>query len=305
MDIVTLKISIINEVISLKINDIEQQQKKILERYVQLYIDEIFDTARLSRLWTKMCKNPCYIYILFNVSNLGLKLRLYNINSSNINNKTLLTNLYFNKNQTTLTIDMLETKLNTEINILMKIIIPSEPLNPYMIANNIWHTQPSKSNYIFIYYKYITAMIKLKKPFPMFTLCRIDTIEDYDKKIKSFKMPLYDKKEQRTNYNVIFDLYPTQSFYYILILSEIINFHNTSSYKINFDKECTKCINRIKGCELNMISKVQLCCPCNIQLIHKNIREFIGQSDINLSIKITDFPSYIKDYFWSFPIITL
>ena len=304
MDIVTLKITIINNVLSLKINDIEQQQKeKTIHRYVQLYIDEIFNTERLSRLWTKMCKSPCYIYFLYNVSNLDLRLNMHNIFNSNINNKTLLSNLYFNKNDTILVIDMLNINLDTEINILIKIIIPSKPMYPYIRTNNVWYTQPT-SNYIFIINTYITAMIKLKKPNPMFKLCRIDTIEDYDKKIKSFKMPLYDKK-QRTNYDVIFDLYPTQSLCYILILSEIINFHNTSSYKINFDKDCTKCVNRIKGCELNMISKVQLCCPCNIELIHKNIRKFIGQFYINFSIKITDFPSYIKDNFHSFPIITL
>ena len=301
MDIVTLKISIHNGYLTLKINDVEQQKIKT-SGYSNLHLDEIFDTTSLSGLWKKMCKTSCYIYFLYNVSNLSLRLKMCNIFNSNINNKALLANLFFNKDDTTLTIDALDTKLDIEINILIKIIIPTTKCS-ILRTNNMWHTQTTKNIYIFTFTHDITAMIKLPKPNPMFRLCRIDTIEDYDKKIKSFKMPLYDSKEHRTNYDVIFDLYPTQSNCYILILSEIINFHTTNSYKFKFDKECMKCINRIKGCELNMISKVQLCCECNIQLINKDLHNFIG--DISMSIKISDFPSYIKENFTTFPMITI
>ena len=300
MDIVTLKISIHNGYLTLKINDVEQQKIKT-SGYSNLHLDEIFDTTSLSGLWKKMCKTPCYIYFLYNVSNLSLRLKMCNIFNSNINNKALLANLFFNKDDTTLTIDALDTKLDMEINILIKIIIPSV-MEPSLIrTNNMWHTQTTKNIYIFNHL--ITAMIKLPKPNPMFRLCKINTIDDYDKKIKSLKMPLYDIKEHRTNYDVIFDLYPTQSTCYILILSEIINFHTTNSYKFKFDKDCMKCINRIKGCELNMISKVQLCCECNIELIGRDLHNFIG--DISMSIKISDFPSYIKENFTTFPMITI
>lgn len=310
MDIVTLKITIVNNYLSLKINDVEQEKYKI-NMYKNIHLDEIFDTPVLSRLWTKMCMTPCYIYFLYNVSNLNLRLKMCNIFNSNINNKTLLANLFFNKDDTTLTIDFLDTKLDTEINILIKIIVPSIRYS-YLKTHNVWHTltlkdgskDGSKDSSIAILNYHITVMIKLSKPNPMFRLCRIDTIEDYDKKIKSFKMPLYDEKCQ-TNYNVIFDLYPTQSTHYILILSEIVNFHTTNSYKFKFDKECMKCINRIKGCELNMISKVQLCCECNIELIIKDIDKFINQHYMCLSIRTTDFPSYIKENFSTYPTITI
>lgn len=303
MDVVTLKITIHNGYLTLKINDVEQKQEKCkTDGYKNLHFDEIFDTPNLSRLWNKMCKNRCYIYFRYNVSNLSLRLNMANIFNSNINNKTILANLLFNKDDTTLTIDTLETRLDTEINILIKIIIPST-IHSFLKTNNIWFT--TRNNNISIFNHSITAMIKLPKPNPMFKLCKIDTIEDYDKKIKSFKMPLYDKKEHRVNYDIVFDLYPTQSNCYILIISEIINFISRNSYKFHFDKDCIKCVNRIKGCELNMISKVQLCCQCNINLIITDLYKFIGISSYNMTIKIIDFPSYIKDNFSTFPIITI
>ena len=303
MDIVTLKISIHNNYLSLKINDVEQEKCKT-NGYKNLHFDEIFDTQSLTRLWTKMCNTPSYIYFRYNVSNLSLRLKLCNIFNSNINNKALLANLFFNRDDTTLTIDALDTKLDTEINILIKIIIPSTRCS-IIKTNNMWHTQTTKDGLISIFNHSITAMIKLPKPNPMFRLCKIDTNEDYDKKIKSFKMPLYDKKENRSNYDIIFDLYPTQSNCYILVLSEIINFISRNSYKFHFDKDCIKCINRIKGCELNMISKVQLCCECNIDLINNDLDKFFGQSNLSLSIKTTEFPSYIKENFTTFPVITI
>jgi hypothetical protein len=299
MNIVTLKILIVNKDISLKINDIEQQRYKI-SRHTHLHFNTIFK----SELWKKMCSKPCYIYFRYNVTNLNIMFKTYNIFNSSINNKTLLANVYLHYNNTILTIDALDTKLDTEINIIINIIIPSIRCS-CLRTNNCWYLTQMTQMYdnIPIIGDVITTMIKLSKPNPIFKLCKIDTLADYDKKIKSFKMPLY-KEQNRSVYDVILDLYPTQSTYYVLIISEIINFHKTSSYKLNFDKECTRCINRIKGCELNMISKVQLCCPCNIDIIFSDIIKFIGQSDIHLSIKISDFPLYIKQNFNSFPIIT-
>ena len=273
--------------------------------YTNLHFDEIFDTPVLSGLWKKMCKNPCYIYFLYNVSNLSIRLKLCNLFNSNINNKALLTNLYFNKDDTTLTIDAIDTKLDTEINIIIKIIIPSRRCS-HIKTNNTWCTNTTRDNDIFMFYNYnITTQIKLPKPNPIFKLCKIDTLADYDKKIKSFRMPLYTERRHRLVYDVIFDLYPTQSTCYILITSEIINIHTLNSYRFHFDKDCTKCVNRIKGCELNMISKVQLCCKCNIKLIQKDLDKFIGKNDYKMCIQIKDFPSYIKDNFNTFPIISI
>jgi hypothetical protein len=227
-----------------------------------------------------------------------------NIFNSNINNKALLANLYFNKDDTTLTIDALDTKLDTEINIIIKIIIPSKKIS-YLKTNNLWYNITSKEHDISIFNYNISTQIKLQKPNPMFRLCKIDTINDYDKKIKSFKMPLYNQQRHGTNYDIIFDLYPTQSYCYILILSEIINNLTLNSYKFHFDKDCMKCINRIKGCELNMISKVQLCCECNIAVIRRDLDKFIGNNCYQMYIKIKDFPSYIKDNFNTYPIISI
>lgn len=295
MDIVTLKISIINDYLLLKINDKEQKKIKTY-RYIDLNLDEIFDTPFLSGLWKKICSTPCYIYFLYNVSNLDLKLKMCNIYNSYINNKTLLTKLILNSEDTTLSIDILDTKLDTEIIIIIKIIIPSVRCS--LVRTNS-HWIQIKELELNMFNSNITAQIRLVKPNPMFKLCKIDTIDDYDKKIKSLKMPLYELKKNniynRSNYDIIFDLYPTQSSCYILILSEIINNHTSNSYKFKFDKDCTKCVNRIKGCELNMISKVQLCCICNIEIIRNDLDKFIGKS--NYVIKIKDFPSYINDNF--------
>jgi hypothetical protein len=229
---------------------------------------------------------------------------MFNNFISNINNKTLLSNIILYEDNTVLTIDTMYTKPDIEINIIIKIIIPHIK-HHFITTNNYWIPSSSLGdNIIPIITGTFTSMIKLCKPNPMFKLCKIDTIADYDKKIKSFKMPLYNQ-QRNTNYDIIFDLYPTQSSLYILITSEIINNNKLNSYKFYLDKDCTKCINRIKGCELNMISKVQLCCDCNTQLIRKDLDKFIGKNnDYHLYIKIKDFPSYIKDNFSTFPIIS-
>lgn len=303
MDIVTLKISIVNNYLLLKINDKDQLKIKS-SGYNILHLDEIFDTSELSILWKKMCKTPCYIYFRYNVTNLNIRLMISNIFNSNINNKALLANLYLNKDDTTLRIDALGTKLDTEINIIIKIIIPSLRCS-YQTTNNIWNTNITRNNYIHMFnFCSITTQIKLQNPNPMFRLCKIDTLADYDKKIKSFRMPLYTERH-RAIYDVIFDLYPTQSTCYILITSEIINNLTSNSYRFHFDKDCTKCVNRIKGCELNMISKVQLCCICNINLVKKDFDKFIDKNVYQMCIHIKDFPSYIKDNFNTYPNISI
>jgi len=308
MDVVTLKISYYNKKLSLKINDIEQEINIKKNKYIQLYLDEIFDNVSLHKLWEKICSKYPYVYFRYNVANLGIRLNICNTFYSNINNKTLLSNVFFKSDDTSLTIDALGIPNEIEINVLIKIIIPSIRFSNLKTHNN-WFTTNRDEIEIF-YFGVTTTQIKLQKPYPMFTLVKID---DYDKKIKSFKMPLYkinngNKTElKKINYNVTFDLYPTQSTNYILQLTEINNENTNNSYKLHFDKECTKCYNRINGCELNLISKVQLCCKCNIQMLQKDLSNFLGFDTYNKFsyIKIKDFPSYIKDNFHSFPTIIL
>jgi len=315
MDVVTLKISIVKNDILININDQEQEKIKSSRRYFNVNLDEIFDTPRLSKLWKKMCTLPSYFYFRYNVTNLNLRLKFCNVFNSSINNKTLLANLLINKDDTTLSIDTFDTldkNPDVIINIIIKIIIVSKRYS-YLRTNNSWLTIRDKK--IDIFFFDITTQIKLTNPNPMFRLCKIDNINDYEKKIKSFVMPLYEQNEQneqnykRLNYNVVFDLYPTQSNYYILITSEFINNITMKSYKFIFDKECTKCVNRINNCELNMISKVQLCCECNTNLIRKDLKKFFdydkNQMRIKMCIKVNDFPSYIKDNFYTFSFITI
>jgi hypothetical protein len=309
MDIITLKISIVGNDILININDIQHEKIKSSKRYFNVHLDEIFDTPKLSALWKKMCSVPSYIYFRYNVTNLNLRLKFCNLFNSGINNKTLLSNLFINKDDSTLTIDTLDTNRDVEINIVIKIILPTKRYS-HLRTNNTWAT--IRDRYVEMFFFDITTQIKLTKPNPMFTLCRIDNINDYEKKIKSFTMPLYELKNnifKRLNYNVVFDLYPSQSNYYILITSEIINNITMKSYKFHFDKDCTKCINRINNCELNMISKVQLCCYCNVDLIRRDLDTFLdnNKSDTRhkMCIQVIDFPSYIKDNFNTFPFITI
>jgi len=310
MDVVTLKISYYNKKLSIKINDKEQEINTKKNKYIQIYLDEIFDNVSLCKLWEKICSKSNYVYFRYNVANLGIRLKFCNVFNLNINNKTLLSNVFFKSDDTTLTIDALEIPNEIEINVLIKIIIPSIRFSNLKTHNN-WFT--TRTDDIEIFSLGITPQIKLQNPNPMFTLVRINRIDDYDKKIKSFKMPLYEKNNgnktalKKINYNVTFDLYPTQTTNYILQLIQINNENTNNSYKLHFDKECTKCCNRINGCELNLISKVQLCCECNIEMLRTELFNFLGFDTYNkrLYIKIKDFPSYIKDNFHSFPIIVL
>jgi hypothetical protein len=143
----------------------------------------------------------------------------------------------------------------------------------------------------------MVGMIKLLKPNPMFKLVKVD---DYNKKIFIIKMPLYyktEKKFKKSNYEVNFDLYPTQTNCYMLCLSKLANITTGSILNIILDKDCVNCNNRISGCELNLISKILLCCNCNLELMSKSLNNFLDLKSHTLSIKKDDFPSYIKDNF--------
>jgi hypothetical protein len=310
MEIVTLKYSIMNgKIMSFKINDTEQEKQKTKHSYMTQFFDELFDTPKYSSLWKKICSTRVHVYFRYNVSNLNLRLKTFNIFDSNINNKTLLLNKFFNYDDTTLTIDILDVNKDTEINIIIKIIIPAE-CNGIFKSTYMKSTSINNHPYLKIFEEIhdgvlISTLIKLTKPNPMFKLVKVD---DYDKKISSFKMSLYDisdKKYTKTNYEVVFDLYPTQTICYILILTKIINTLTNTTLNLFFDKDCIKCKNRITGCELNSISKVLLCCDCNQRIISNDISKFISNNINKCSIKINEFPSYIKDNFSHYHYIQL
>jgi len=306
MEIITLKYSIMNErIISFKINDIEQEKIKLKQNCMTQYFDEIFDTPKYSSLWKKICSTRVHLYFCYNVTNLNLRLKTYNLINTHINNKTLILNKFFDHEDTSLLIDILDIKPDVEINILIKIIIP--PSSKYCKLSKIKWNSNNNFPYLKIFDGYrddliILPIIKIIKPNPMFRLVKTD---NYDKKISSFKMSLYDisdKKYTKTNFDIIFDLYPTQSICYMLILVKIINTSLNTSLNFVFDKECIKCENRIAGCELNLISKVLLCCDCNQKLMGNSTSKFIdsvfnGNNNCKLYVKINDFPSYIKDNF--------
>lgn len=293
MDIVTLKISLQNNKISsLKINDIPNNCAIGVKNFV---FNDIFDTPKLSKLWNKLCSIPSYIYFRYNVSNLSIQLKLFNIYYFNINNKTLISNILFCNDSA---LRFISNSID-EINIIIRIIIPIATTANLRIPQ----CESSRGGYITMFSSLITSIIKIKKPNPYFKFTQID---DYDKKIKSFKMPLYDVKNKKTNFNIVFDLYPSQSHFYALIPCEIFDISKNNSYKLHFDKDCIVCVNRINGCELNMISKVLLCCICNIKKLLNDLNKFIGNNiHMPMTINTNDLPANIKYNFYYFSIFRI
>ena len=83
----------------------------------------------------------------------------------------------------------------------------------------------------------------------------------------------------------------------MLCLSKVTNIATGSILNIILDKDCVNCNNRFPGCELNLISKILLCCSCNLELMSKSLNNFLDLKSHILSIKKDDFPSYIKNNF--------
>ena len=296
MDICTLKISLFRDICLIKINDKYEYKKSNKTHYIHLNFDEIFSTSKLVEIFKKISSSRSYIYFRYNVHNLNIQLRIENKYYKNINNKCLLANVLIKyTNDTALTIDsMFPLEINNEINILIKIITIPKSCSTLRTLYD-WLPSGIGSYKPFYTILGLCVLIKLTKNNPFFSLIKV---EDYDKKIKSIKLPLYNSKK-KINYAVVFDFYPTYTYNFMLIISEIINLSTNNSYKIILDKECTKCLNRINGCELNMISKILLCCDCNRYIVRNDLEKFFNNKNYNFSMEINtnDFPSYIKDNF--------
>jgi hypothetical protein len=297
MDICTLKISLFSDICLIKINDLYEYKKSNKSNYIHLNFDEIFCTSKLVEIFRKISSNKSYIYFRYNVHNLLIHLRVENKFYKSINNKFLLANVLIkNMNETQITIDsMYPLEINNEINILIKIITISKPYS-ILRTHSDWFTSENSIFKTIYNTGGLCVLIKFTKNNPFISLIKV---EDYDKKIKSIKLPLYDSKK-KINYAVVFDFYTSYTNTYMLIISEIINISTNNSYKIILDKECTKCLNRINGCELNMISKVHLCCKCNSNIVQNDLNKFFNNKSYYMQINTTDFPSYIKDNFNSY-----
>jgi len=303
MNICTLKISLLGDKLIAKINDQYEYKKSNKSKYVHLYFNEIFSKEILQ----KITSSKSYIYFRYNVRNLNLQFKTANIYYKRINNKTLLANLLINKDESSLTIDSLDIDDKSEINIMIRIITISL-IRSSLKTHNDWYSRKNElDKVIYQVDRKLCILIKLQNPNTFFSLVKVD---DYDKKIKSIKLPLYDMQMTndadkcnyiKTNYTIVFDLYPTNTSNYMLLSSEIINQSNNNSYKLILDKECKKCLNRINGCELNSISKVLLCCDCYAEIIKKDLHRFFEceKNDyFDIVIKLEDFPSYIKENFY-------
>jgi hypothetical protein len=302
MDIVTLKISITCEkLLTVKINDDLQLNKKCYQiEIIDLY--EIFDTSKFINIWKKICSQYVYIYVRYNCSNISLCIRYCNIGINLIPNKMLIPNIKLDKDETSIILN--NNDINYDLHIIINIFMNSNYFSvPKFKINYIGSRDDiiiKDYNYYPIITRNITRFIFLKNPNRFFKLLNIT---DYDKKITSIKLPLYKysnkltelTKITKSEYEAVFDLYPSQGQYYYLNLVKLINNLTNNSYNIIYDKECMECRNRIQNCELNMISKIFLCCECNKKIIYKDINTFIGKKN-NFAICSNDFPSYVHNF---------
>jgi len=310
MDIHTLKLSFIKDYLtSFKINDQEISiNKKKYQGYMKFFLDEIFTTNNTyKKIWNKICSSRCNLYFRYNSTKFAsLRIRSFNNYIKNINDKILITNLKFDKDDAELIVDISENNEEFEINLEIKFIIclGTESISISHFDRCCDNITLSADDGFTTFYNFTNEFIKgyitFRNPNPFFKFIKID---DYDKKIKSFKLPLYDysyqtKIKKRINYSVIYDFYPTMTQFYFITPTKIVNDFTNEFYDILLDKECNRCKNHIRGLELNMFSKLQLCCKCNIEKVIDDIDKLgFFKSYKNICININESPAYIIDNF--------